>query len=80
MHFEDGLAARQKAGETTKLVAKVTRSKSASEKLTEEGLNKLSARATIQVMASLYHRRDCIYIITLMMLKLQLFVSIFRSE
>ncbi|KMT16908.1 hypothetical protein BVRB_2g043800 [Beta vulgaris subsp. vulgaris] len=49
VHFEDGLAARQKAGETTKLVAKVTRSKSASEKLTEEGLNKLSARATIQV-------------------------------
>ncbi|KAL2897846.1 hypothetical protein RDABS01_039628 [Bienertia sinuspersici] len=49
MHFDDGLTARQKAGETTKLVGKGIRGKSASEKLTEEGLIKLSARTAIQV-------------------------------
>ncbi|KNA04878.1 hypothetical protein SOVF_195620 isoform A [Spinacia oleracea] len=46
VHFDDGITARR---DTTKLVGKGIRSKSASEKLTEEGLNKLSARAAIQV-------------------------------
>ncbi|GAB2275600.1 hypothetical protein Dimus_010360 [Dionaea muscipula] len=49
MHFEEGLSARYKAGETSKLVMKGARGKSASEKLTEEGLVKLSARVAIQV-------------------------------
>lgn len=46
LHFDDGITARR---ETSKLVGKGIRVKSASEKLTEEGLNKLSARAAIQV-------------------------------
>ncbi|XP_021746280.1 uncharacterized protein LOC110712151 isoform X1 [Chenopodium quinoa] len=46
VHFDDGITARR---ETAKLVGKGIRGKSASEKLTEEGLNKLSARAAIQV-------------------------------
>lgn len=49
MHFEEGLSARFKAGDSTKLVTKGIRAKSASEKLTEEGLVKFSARVTIQV-------------------------------
>ncbi|XP_010249786.1 PREDICTED: uncharacterized protein LOC104592245 [Nelumbo nucifera] len=49
MHFEEGLSARHKAGESTKLIPKGVRGKSASEKLTEEGLVKLSARVKIQV-------------------------------
>lgn len=49
MHFDEGLSARHRAGETAKLVGKGIRGKSASEKLTEEGLVKLSARAAIQV-------------------------------
>lgn len=48
-HFEEGLSARHKAGESTKLVSKASRGKSASEKLTEEGLVKFSARVAIQV-------------------------------
>lgn len=48
MHFDEGLSARYK-GDSTKLVTK--RGKSASEKLTEEGLVKFSARVSIQVMA-----------------------------
>ncbi|KAF9615535.1 hypothetical protein IFM89_024162 [Coptis chinensis] len=49
MHFDEGLSARHKAGESTKVVPKGVRGKSASEKLTEEGLVKLSARVAIQV-------------------------------
>lgn len=51
MHFEEGLSARFKAGDSTKLVTKGIRGKSASEKLTEEGLVKFSARVTIQVVS-----------------------------
>ncbi|CAM8967510.1 unnamed protein product [Rhodiola kirilowii] len=49
MHFEEGLSARHKAGEFTKVVTKGIRGKSASEKLTEDGLLKLCARVSIQV-------------------------------
>lgn len=49
MHFEDGLSARHRVGESTKLVPKVVRGRSTSEKLTEEGLIKFSARVAIQV-------------------------------
>ncbi|GMI92528.1 hypothetical protein like AT2G25730 [Hibiscus trionum] len=49
MHFDEGLSARYKGGESTKLVTKGARGKSASEKLTEEGLVKFSARVSIQV-------------------------------
>ncbi|KAL8139244.1 hypothetical protein V2J09_005265 [Rumex salicifolius] len=49
-HFDEGLSARSKGGESTKLITKGTRGRSASEKLTEEGLIKLSARATIQIL------------------------------
>ncbi|CAI0408532.1 unnamed protein product [Linum tenue] len=49
VHFDEGLSARYKGGESTKLVSKGVRGKSASEKLTEEGLVKLSARVSIQV-------------------------------
>ncbi|CAM8967442.1 unnamed protein product [Rhodiola kirilowii] len=48
-HFEEGLSARHKAGEFTKVVTKGIRGKSASEKLTEDGLLKLCARVSIQV-------------------------------
>ncbi|KAJ0971286.1 hypothetical protein J5N97_019245 [Dioscorea zingiberensis] len=48
VHFEEGLSARHRAGETTKLMSK-SRSKSASGKLSEEGLVKFSARVAIQV-------------------------------
>lgn len=50
MHFVDGLSARYKAGDSTKLVTKGIRGKSASEKLSEEGLVKFSARVAIQVL------------------------------
>lgn len=49
MHFDEGLSARHKGAESTKLVTKGLRGKSASEKLTEEGLVKFSARVSIQV-------------------------------
>lgn len=49
MHFDEGLSARHKGGESTKLVTKGLRGKSASEKLTEEGLVKFSTRVSIQV-------------------------------
>ncbi|KAG5562644.1 hypothetical protein RHGRI_005388 [Rhododendron griersonianum] len=49
MHFDDGLSARYKTGDSTKLVTKGIRGKSASEKLSEEGLVKFSARVAIQV-------------------------------
>ncbi|XP_059645057.1 uncharacterized protein LOC132286709 isoform X2 [Cornus florida] len=49
MHFDEGLSARYKAGDSMKLITKGTRGKSASEKLTEEGLVKFSARVAIQV-------------------------------
>ncbi|PKI70827.1 hypothetical protein CRG98_008718, partial [Punica granatum] len=48
IHFDEGLSARCKGGESTKLVTKGLRGKSASEKLTEEGLVKFSARVAIQ--------------------------------
>lgn len=73
VHFDDGITARR---DTTKLVGKGIRSKSASEKLTEEGLNKLSARAAIQVMVSVHDKVTCSR--TFMMLKIQSFV--FRIE
>ncbi|KAL6985376.1 hypothetical protein U1Q18_018752 [Sarracenia purpurea var. burkii] len=49
MHFEDGLSARYKPGDSTKLATKGIRGKSASKNLTEEGLVKFSARVAIQV-------------------------------
>ncbi|KAF3446015.1 hypothetical protein FNV43_RR11193 [Rhamnella rubrinervis] len=49
MHFDEGLSARYKGGDSTKLVTKGIRGKSASEKLTEEGLVKFSARVSIQI-------------------------------
>ncbi|KAJ6915056.1 hypothetical protein NC651_017130 [Populus alba x Populus x berolinensis] len=49
MHFDEGLSARYKGGDSTKVVTKGVRGKSASEKLTEEGLVKFSARVSIQV-------------------------------
>ncbi|KAG9151320.1 hypothetical protein Leryth_002878 [Lithospermum erythrorhizon] len=49
MHFEEGLSARSKAGDSTKVVTKGIRGKSAFEKLSEEGLVKFSARVSIQV-------------------------------
>lgn len=49
MHFDEGLSARHRGGDSTKLVTKGVRGKSASEKLTEEGLVKFSARVSIQV-------------------------------
>lgn len=49
MHFEEGLSARSKVGDSTKLVTKGIRGKTASEKLTEEGLVKFSARVAIQI-------------------------------
>ncbi|XP_061346174.1 uncharacterized protein LOC133291864 [Gastrolobium bilobum] len=49
MHFDEGLSARHKGGESTKLVTKGLKGKSASQKLTEEGLVKFSARVSIQV-------------------------------
>ena len=51
MHFDEGLSARYKGGDSTKLVTKGIRGKTASEKLTEEGLVKFSARVSIQVIA-----------------------------
>lgn len=50
MHFDDALSARYKVGDSTKLVTKGSRGKSASEKLSEEGLVKFSARVSIQVI------------------------------
>uniref|UniRef100_A0A2P2L9N6 Uncharacterized protein LOC105638290 n=1 Tax=Rhizophora mucronata TaxID=61149 RepID=A0A2P2L9N6_RHIMU len=52
MHFDEGLSARHKGGDSTKLVTKGVRGKSASEKLTEEGLVKFSTRVSIQVIMS----------------------------
>lgn len=49
MHFEEGLSARHKAGESTKVVTKGIRGKNAFEKLTEDVLVKLGARVPIQV-------------------------------
>ncbi|KAK4420008.1 hypothetical protein Salat_2413700 [Sesamum alatum] len=49
MHFDEGLSARSKVGDSTKLVTKGIRGKTASEKLTEEGLVKFSARVAIQM-------------------------------
>lgn len=50
MHFDEGLFARHKGGESTKVVTKGLRGKSASKKLTEEGLVKFSTRVSIQVI------------------------------
>lgn len=52
MHFDEALSARHKGGDSTKPVAKGGRGKSASEKLSEEGLVRFSARISIQVMPS----------------------------
>lgn len=49
VHFDEGLSARSKLGDSIKLVTKGVRGKTASEKLSEEGLVKYSARVTIQV-------------------------------
>ncbi|KAG5034279.1 hypothetical protein JHK85_009584 [Glycine max] len=51
MHFDEGLFARHKGGESTKVVTKGLRGKSASKKLTEEGLVKFSTRVSIQVLS-----------------------------
>ncbi|XP_076932004.1 uncharacterized protein LOC143597374 [Bidens hawaiensis] len=49
MHFDEALTARSKTGGSTKVVTKGIRGKSASQKLTEEGLVKFSARVAMQV-------------------------------
>ncbi|CAN6456406.1 unnamed protein product [Victoria cruziana] len=49
LHFEEGLSARHRAGESIKLLSKSMRGKSASVKLSEEDLVKFSSRVTIQV-------------------------------
>nr|XP_043638938.1 LOW QUALITY PROTEIN: uncharacterized protein LOC122610032 [Erigeron canadensis] len=49
MHFGEALSARHKSGGSTKLVTKGVRGKTASQKLTEEGLVKFSARVSMQV-------------------------------
>lgn len=49
MHFDEGLLARYKVVDSTKVVTKGIRGRSASEKLSEEGLVKFSARVAIQV-------------------------------
>lgn len=48
MHFDEGLSARHKGGESTKLVTKGLRGKNAA--ITEEGLVKFSTRVSIQVI------------------------------
>lgn len=50
MHFDEALSARYKGGDSTKLVTKGIRGKSAFEKLSEEGLVKFSARVSKQVI------------------------------
>lgn len=54
MHFDEALTARNKIGGSTKVVTKGIRGKSASQKLTEEGLVKFSARVAMQVCYTLY--------------------------
>ena len=49
MHFDEGLSARSRFRDSTKLVTKGIRGKTAKEKLSEEGLVKFSARVAIQV-------------------------------
>ncbi|KAD3641724.1 hypothetical protein E3N88_30948 [Mikania micrantha] len=49
IHFDEALSARYKSGGSTKVVTKGIRGKSASQKLTEEGLVKFSARVAMQV-------------------------------
>ncbi|XP_042039127.1 uncharacterized protein LOC121784921 isoform X1 [Salvia splendens] len=49
MHFDEGLSARSRLGDSTKLVTKGIRGKTAKEKLSEEGLVKFSARVAIQI-------------------------------
>ncbi|XP_038897971.1 uncharacterized protein LOC120085832 isoform X2 [Benincasa hispida] len=49
MHFDEALSARHKGGDSTKPMVKGVRVKSASEKLSEEGLVRFSARISIQV-------------------------------
>ncbi|XP_010526122.1 PREDICTED: uncharacterized protein LOC104803772 [Tarenaya hassleriana] len=48
-HFDDALTARHRGSNSTKLVTKSVRGKSASEKLSEEGLVKLSSRVKMQI-------------------------------
>ncbi|CAM6127643.1 unnamed protein product [Calypogeia fissa] len=48
-HFDEGLVARQQAGDVSKGVAKVSRGKLPSDKLTEEELIKFTARINIQM-------------------------------
>lgn len=62
MHFDEALSARYKGGDSTKLVTKGIRGKSASEKLTEEELVKFSARVSIQVITSINHIEPLILI------------------
>ncbi|KAF3778358.1 hypothetical protein EJ110_NYTH43674 [Nymphaea thermarum] len=47
LHFEEGLSARHRAGESAKLVSKSMRGKSASIKLSEEDLVKFSSRVNV---------------------------------
>lgn len=58
MHFDEGLSARYKGGESTKLITKGVRGKSASAKLTEEELVKFSARVPIQVGSRAMFKRN----------------------
>lgn len=53
MHFDEALSARSRGVDSTKLVTKSLRGKSASEKLSEEGLVKFSSRVAMQVMTNI---------------------------
>ncbi len=49
VHFDEGLLARQQAGEGAKVATKAARGKLPSQKLTEEELIKFTARVSVQV-------------------------------
>lgn len=59
-HFEEALTVRHRGSDSKKLVSKGVRGKSASEKLSEETLVKLSSRVKMQVTL------NTIYVILLM--------------
>lgn len=57
VHFDEGLLARQQAGEGAKGATKAARGKLPSQKLTEEELIKFTARVSIQVKDT-QHRQN----------------------
>lgn len=61
MHFDEALSARhKKGGDSTKPMVKGVRVKTASEKLSEEGLVRFSARISIQVMSAIQSGCYCL--------------------